>query len=296
MPVGARIVVAIAAACLGAGCGVPATTTVTNSSTVSSTIVHPSNAPTKKYVALGSSYAAGPGGIRLTDMRCARSEGNYPSLVAQSLGLQLTDVSCSGATTADIVDRAQPGVADRPQIDAVTADTSLVTLTVGGNNIHYVGRLMALSCRAVGPIVGARAEHCNSSPPPPPAAADFAHLSTTLHRVLQAIRDRAPQATIVFVDYLPLTTGDATCDVLPLSPEQRAETLTVYAGLTKAIATAANSVGAEVVRMSTAGHDHGVCSADPWLYGYESPAPYHETPSGKAAIAATVAKVVGASA
>ena len=61
---------------------------------------------TKKYVALGSSMAAGPGippRDKSAPFRAARSAANYPHLVAQRLGLDLVDVTYSGATTAHVL-------------------------------------------------------------------------------------------------------------------------------------------------------------------------------------------------
>jgi hypothetical protein len=59
-----------------------------------------------KYVALGSSFAAGPG-IATQLGSCGRSNNNYSHLVAAALGLTPTDVSCNGATTANIVSTSQ---------------------------------------------------------------------------------------------------------------------------------------------------------------------------------------------
>ena len=89
------------------------------------------------YVALGDSYTAAPG-VPTTEQEsgCLRSSGNYPSLVAAALGRELVDVSCSGASTPSLVEgqRVGDGTA-APQLDALTPDTSLVTLGVGGNDL-----------------------------------------------------------------------------------------------------------------------------------------------------------------
>jgi hypothetical protein len=57
----------------------------------------------KRYVALGSSMASGPG-IRPraagAPWSSGRSARNYPHLIAERLGLDLVDVTFSGATTA----------------------------------------------------------------------------------------------------------------------------------------------------------------------------------------------------
>jgi lysophospholipase L1-like esterase len=95
--------------------------------------------PGARYVAIGSSYAAGFG-IRPLEPgsgACGRSEVDYPHLVAAKLRLQLDDVSCGGAVTANALDTPQGST--RPQIDAVTPQTRLVTLTIGGNDVNYVG-------------------------------------------------------------------------------------------------------------------------------------------------------------
>ena len=59
-----------------------------------------------RYVALGSSVAAGPGIRPSADgapFRAGRSARNYPHLVAEQLGLDLVDVTYSGATTANVL-------------------------------------------------------------------------------------------------------------------------------------------------------------------------------------------------
>ena len=99
-----------------------------------------------KYVAMGSSYAAGPGVSSYVDANpapCYRSSENYARQLARRLGLALTDVGCSGATTHDIL---EPHGDLPPQLDAIDADTRLVTVTIGGNDLGYVGRLVTASC------------------------------------------------------------------------------------------------------------------------------------------------------
>ena len=59
-----------------------------------------------RYVAMGSSFAAGPGlPVRApgSPRRAARSASNYAHLVARNLALDLHDLTYSGATTGDIL-------------------------------------------------------------------------------------------------------------------------------------------------------------------------------------------------
>ncbi|WLP89136.1 MULTISPECIES: SGNH/GDSL hydrolase family protein [Gordonia] len=269
--------------------------TDTNSDTAAPQALPPSSGshsgPPEQYVALGSSYAAGPGGSVLTDAPCGRSKDNYPNKVAELLGMRLVDVTCSGATTEDILHRAQPNAASAPQIEAITADTTLITVTIGGNNIAYIPRVMAQSCLTAGPFEPGG--HCNPHPSPRPPDSAYAELNQSLDNMLVEIEQRAPKARVVFVDYPPLAQhGDEPCSEMPLTREQLALTLDVLDNVTEAISEAATEAGAHLVRASHAGRGHGVCTADPWLYGWEAPAPYHERPAGKVAIAHLVAELV----
>lgn len=88
------------------------------------------------YVSLGDSYTAGPFILPFASgapLECLQSARNYPHLAAAALGLTLTDVSCSGATTENVTTSAQ--YSDQPpQIDALSAATKVVTLGIGGND------------------------------------------------------------------------------------------------------------------------------------------------------------------
>ena len=88
-----------------------------------------------RYVALGSSMAAGPG-IRPRAPRApfgsGRSARNYAHLVAERLNLDLVDVTFSGATTVHVLAERQR--ASQPQIEALDGSEELVTITIGGND------------------------------------------------------------------------------------------------------------------------------------------------------------------
>src|SRR3954469_4529470 len=103
------------------------------------------------YAAIGSSFAAGPGipsPQPSSPAGCARSTNNYPSVLARELGVGLIDATCSGPTPANVVTTPQSG--QPPQADQVTAGTRLVTVTIGGNDVDYLGSLGAYSCQDSG--------------------------------------------------------------------------------------------------------------------------------------------------
>ncbi|WP_045821785.1 SGNH/GDSL hydrolase family protein [Williamsia herbipolensis] len=244
-----------------------------------------------RYVALGSSYAAGPDVGDLIDARCLRSRDDYPHRVAADWRADLTDVTCSGSTIPDILDRAQPGRASEPQIDAVHPDTELVTITTGGNDLRYIGRLTEISCtNALAEPVKLDGKRCRPGrPAPPPTPGDYDRLRASMIRLVDAVRARAPRAVIMIVDYLPVLDAQATtCPVIPLDPLQARQTADTFAALTATTRAAAEASGATLVNAAAAGADHTACSASPWVYGFRLPLPYHPNAEGREAMASLV--------
>src|SRR3954452_12891244 len=93
-----------------------------------------------EYVALGDSYAAGPIiPAQLPPFGCLKSSNNYGHLAALQLGASpYRDATCSGAKT-DHMTTAQgvtPGP-NPPQFDSLSPTTTLVSVTIGGNDIGF---------------------------------------------------------------------------------------------------------------------------------------------------------------
>lgn len=248
-------------------------------------------APGARYVAMGSSFASGPG---LNPMspdappRCGRSSINYAHLVAKRLRLALTDVTCGGATTAHILGRWDELL---PQIDAVTADTELVTLTVGGNDVSYIGTLMVASCAAASPASASCAPI-----PPPPSEAMWAADEAALRRIVADVRRRAPRARLILVDYFTPLPAAGECAATPLPPGQANLSRAVGLRLASMTARVALETRTELLRVSMLSQRHDPCSADPWLVGYPPPGssavPYHANPRGMAAVADALTALV----
>ncbi|WP_267347013.1 SGNH/GDSL hydrolase family protein [Sphingomonas sp. GM_Shp_2] len=250
-----------------------------------------------RYVAIGSSFAAGPGVASSADTpanRCARSNDNYPHLLARRLRLQLTDVSCSGATTAHVVG---PWNELPPQLDALTSDTGLVTITIGGNDVGYIGTLGAASCRSFAvPPPGAPGGKCPE--PPRVSEADWTKLDGSLRQIIAEVRRRAPKARLVFVDYLSVLPAVGRCAATPMSAEQAGAGRAIATRLAAITRRAAAKGGAEVLRASDVSQNHDACSAQPWVSGFPLPGsaffvPYHPNAQGMAAIADRLTERIG---
>jgi lysophospholipase L1-like esterase len=233
----------------------------------------------ERYVSMGSSYAAGLGIAPYQEgapARCARSTRNYANQLAAKRGLTLVDVGCSGARTSAIL---QPWGELPAQIDAVTADTALVTVTIGGNDIGLVGGLYGASCRQ-------RAE-ANCAPATTPTEADYAALKAAMTDMVATIRAKAPKARIVLVEYPAILPPRGSCAATPLSDADADAARVKAARLLAITREAATAGGAAVITTSEFSRGHDACAAEPWMNGYPAPgaAPYHPNLTAMTAIA-----------
>ncbi len=240
------------------------------------------------YVALGSSFAAGPGIPEPLGV-CGRSDHNYPNLIATALDLNLIDVSCNGATTDNILDTPQNGAA--PQIDAIGPDTALVTVTIGGNDINYTSSTFA--CAGTAP-----SERCTANLDQAAISAAVNQLPAKLGATFDAIKARAPQATIVLVAYPRVFPEDAAnCSELELSAEDTNYLATLGQQLEDTfVSTAANHqilIADAYVRAA----GHGPCAAaERWVNGNavaDTGIRYHPTAEGHIEMARLVLTAMG---
>jgi lysophospholipase L1-like esterase len=280
------------------------------SALVSTVTAHAQPQHGDRYVALGSSYASGPGIAPQIDTKCARSAADYPHLLAQRIGADLTDVTCSGAVTADILSRGQrirSGVTVPPQIDAVTPDTKLVTVSIGGNDLNLIGGMIGRSCHsaltaaapsvATVPAAAVRAlRTCTTfASTAEPSAAEVAALGRDLTDVVRAVRAKAPHAKVLLVQYLPVLDAHATTcpGTVVMSPADATATRRTYDELVATTRAAATASGATVVDMPDA-DSHTACSPAPWVDGFHNPlsgnnnsigTSYHPSQAGMQAVA-----------
>lgn len=247
----------------------------------------------ERYVALGSSMAAGPGiRPRAADAPrwSGRSARNYPHLVAQRCNLKLVDVTFSGATTAHVLAERQHG--RPPQIDALDGSETLVTITVGGNDVGYVPLLMAAALpRPVRrlPVLGGRIAELLDRDARERA---LEQVFDALCAVGAAVRQRAAYARVCFVDYLTIL-PPADVAAPPLTAADAGLGRHVAAALERLTADAAAATGCELVGAAAASRAHHAWSADPWttrpglpLRG--RPAPLHPNAAGMRAVAELV--------
>jgi lysophospholipase L1-like esterase len=157
-----------------------------------------------RYVGLGDSAASGPViPYQIpAPLGCWRSDHNFAHLLAQSFSVSLKDVSCSGAktdhmwTSQDVFLGPNP-----PQLDALSNETRIVTLQIGGNDIGFGGIVDA--CTTWSPYGHpCHDRYAPNWPDGPDVLADrIAATAPKVAEVLQAIHARSPRATVLAVGY-----------------------------------------------------------------------------------------------
>ncbi|MFF3753639.1 SGNH/GDSL hydrolase family protein [Streptomyces sp. NPDC002018] len=171
------------------------------------TLSTPAQAADGRYVALGDSYAVAPGTRTYDDPNdeCRRGPLTYTRLwAAQHPSVAFVEASCSGATTADLIST---------QIPQLTADTTLVTIQVGGNDVGFVDVLM--NC-----VLTINDQDCVNGVELAKQAAQ-AYLSPALAQTYAAVRAKAPNARVIVVGYPRLYTIRGSCGIFGLSDTER---------------------------------------------------------------------------
>src|SRR5947209_4277965 len=216
------------------------------------------------YVALGDSYASGPGipEQRADPIGCQRSTQNYPALLAQELRIRdYTDMSCGGART-DNMTAPQPvrPVHHPAQFDALRPDTDLVTITIGGNDIN-IGDLW-LACAQLGPTdpTGDPCQRQVTAGGTDLYAQRIALAAPKVGQALEAIRQRSPRATVLLVGYLRILPSATGC--YPTFPIARGDVRYVDGveqQLTAMLADQASNHGAVFVDSYARSLGHDAC-------------------------------------
>lgn len=212
------------------------------------------------YVALGDSYAAGPViPNQIAPLGCLKSDHNYAHLAAPTIGLPLRDATCSGATTADMTSPQETELGTNPpQFDSLDAETTRVSLTIGGNDIGFSEIIE--SCVTLNPFSTPCKDKFDSGGHDQ-IAERIAATAPKVAAVLQGIHSRSPNAKVFVVNYAAILpeTGFGCWPQMPLGfgdvPYLRAKEKELNAML----ATQAAANGASVVDWYTASIGRDAC-------------------------------------
>jgi lysophospholipase L1-like esterase len=213
-----------------------------------------------RYVALGDSYSAASGVLPpdpAAPPECLRSILNYPHVIAGSTGAALTDVTCGAADTNDFFESQYYGVP--PQLDALSSDTQLVTMTIGGNDSNVFIETI-LTCGSLGVLSLGQGSPCKDQ-----YGSSFEDTirNTTypsLVRALQAVRTAAPRARVAILGYPWIMPASGGCfDKMPIASGDVPYVHGIQATLNDAVRRAAAATGATYVNLNTASLGHDAC-------------------------------------
>ncbi|MDQ2630417.1 MAG: SGNH/GDSL hydrolase family protein [Actinomycetota bacterium] len=213
-----------------------------------------------RYVALGDSYSAASGVLPpdlLAPPQCLRSIRNYPHVIAGATGAQLTDVTCVAAETKDFFEPQYFGVP--PQLNAVRADTQLVTMTIGGNDSGvFIDAI--LSCGSAGLLSLGQGSPCKDR-----YGSSFEDTIRTttypaLVRALEAVRAKAPTARVAILGYPWIMPASGGCfDKMPVAEGDVPYLRGIQATLNDAVRRAAAATGSTYVNFNKASEGHDAC-------------------------------------
>jgi lysophospholipase L1-like esterase len=235
---------------------------------------------------------------------CLRSDGNYPSLLAEALDVdEVRDVSCSAAETPDVARPQQVAGGQGtvpPQIRAVDQDTALVTVGIGGNDEDLFASLVGC-VGGFGPDSGAEGAAPDAPPNQPCLDPDdngpaevIARTGDRVETVLRSVRRRAPGAEVVLVGY-PRLLGDTTgCAAFPVRQADLAAARALERALSRSLESAAARAGTSYLDVYALSEGHEICSDDPWVNGRETDQAralaFHPFAEGQQAIADALAE------
>jgi lysophospholipase L1-like esterase len=180
----------------------------------------------RTYVSLGDSYATGFGP--------EGTSASFAQLVAEREGLQLVNLACNGATSADLL--AQPAcgpeAGSRTQVDATvdalrTGNVDLVTVVIGSNDLL---------------------EPCAVAGNPAECAASAAgETKANIAAMLTKLREAAPHVQIVGLSYPDVFLGAWVNREFPNGEDVARTSVTLYEDFNSQIAAEYARFGAKYV-------------------------------------------------
>ncbi len=221
------------------------------------------------YVALGDSYSSGvgAGSYSSSSGSCDRSANAYSALWdAANQPASYISVACSGATTSTVISS---------QLSALSSATTLVSITIGGNDVGFSSvmetcvLLPTSSC--VQAVATAEGEISSQLP-------------GELNGVLADIKADAPDARVVVLDYPELYDLSKSPGCIGLSTTDRTDLDQAADQLDGQIQAAAGRYGDVFADVRSAFAGHEICDSSSWLHSVnilDISESYHPTAAGQ---------------
>jgi lysophospholipase L1-like esterase len=221
------------------------------------------------YVALGDSYSSGVGAGSYigSSGSCDRSTNAYSALWASAnQPASYASVACSGATTSTVIGT---------QLSALSSATTLVSITIGGNDVGFSSVMETCVLESTRSCVNAvdTAEGEISG-----------QLPGELNSVLADIKAAAPNARTVVLGYPELYDLAESASCIGLSTTDRTDLNQAADQLDSQIQAAAGRYGDVFADVRAAFAGHEICDSDSWLHSvdfFDISESYHPTAAGQ---------------
>ena len=219
------------------------------------------------YVALGDSYSSGDGAGNYSDGSCLESANAYGVLWHNAHGGTFTNETCAGATTSDVINS---------ELGPLSASTTLVTITIGGNDVGFASVME--TC-----VLGSDTDCVNAINQAEQQAQSV--LPGRLDTVLSDIASRAPNAKVVVLDYPQFYDLSKSSTCIGLSGTKRTHINAGAAFLDSLMSAAAGRHSDTFVDVTPFFAGHQICDSNSymisvdWLNLSDS---YHPNASGQA--------------
>jgi lysophospholipase L1-like esterase len=221
------------------------------------------------YVALGDSYSSGvgAGSYSSSSGSCDRSANAYSALWdAANQPAFYISVACSGATTGTVISS---------QLSALSSATTLVSITIGGNDVGFSSVMETCVLLPTSSCVQAVAT----------AEGEIgSQLPGELNSVLADIKADAPDARVVVLDYPELYDLSKSSGCIGLSTTDRTDLNQAADQLDSQIQAAAGRYGDVFADVRSAFAGHEICDSSSWLHSVnflDISESYHPTASGQ---------------
>jgi lysophospholipase L1-like esterase len=231
-----------------------------------------------QYVDLGDSYSSGVGTRVFYEEagECDRSPDAFGPKIAAARSYTLSFQACSGAKTPEV---------NEQQLGALSASTSLVTITIGGNDAGFSNVIIncALYYFTCGSAIGEADEFIKNK------------LPGLLETTYKDIRAKATTAKVVVLGYPKLFTKEGkTCNVNFLTSGNEKKMNESAELLDSVIKARAEALKFTFVNPTSAFESHEVCSSSEWLNGQSNPLSesYHPNVAGQAEFTSLIEAVL----
>jgi lysophospholipase L1-like esterase len=216
------------------------------------TVAPPASASgTISYVALGDSYSSGLGAGNYSDGSCEQSSNAYPVLWHASHGGSFTNATCSGATTSDVLSN---------QLGGLSASTTLVTITIGGNDVGFANVMITCVLESTNACVSAVKNAENQANTTLPGG---------LNNVLAAIKSRAPNAAVILLGYPEFYDLAKSPTCIGLSTTDRTYLNQGADVIDSQVQAAAGRYGDTYVNVNPDFAGHQICDSDSYLHSVD---------------------------